>query len=541
MKKYLIASFVLFTNYILSQSVISGQVIDGEFNDPLPFANVLLTLSDGSNIGGTSTDFDGSYIFEVQSGIYFLEFSFVGYDTKKITEINVGENEEVIVNSILLPASNALEEVIVTTTARQNTEAAVLSIQKRAINLIDGLSAQAIKKTGDSDLASAIKRVPGVSVQDGKFVYVRGLGDRYSKTLLGGLEVPGLDPDKNTLQLDIFPTNLLDNILISKSASAELNADFTGGIVDILLKDFSALPEYSFSVSGSFNPEMNFNSNFIGNEKSAFNSLGFDNGYFDLPLASNQPIPDVETFNLSETNLTMSLTNMFQKTMSVSRFDSFLDFSIGATASNQYNISDEKTIGFIAALGYKRDYEYYEDFFNGTVEKENINRPLEPYGEQRGELGTVQNLASSLLGVSYKTRNSKYKLNLLALNSGESTAIKGVYKEFIENPYVGQADILTYTERNILSIPFSSLHTFNNGNTNLEIKIAPSFARVYDKDFKKTIFEENPTGLQIAPNTTQNPSRLWRDLEEDALSSNIMLSRRVFVTCSAKIWMNFKY
>ena len=128
MKKTLIASFLLFTNFILSQSIISGQVIDGEFNDPLPFANVLITLSDGSNIGGTSTDFDGSYIFEVQPGIYFLEFSFVGYDTKKITEINVGENEEVIVNSILLPASNALEEVIVTTTARQNTEAAVLSL-----------------------------------------------------------------------------------------------------------------------------------------------------------------------------------------------------------------------------------------------------------------------------------------------------------------------------------------------------------------------------------------------------------------------------
>jgi hypothetical protein len=108
MKKTLIASFLLFTNFILSQSIISGQVIDGEFNDPLPFANVLITLSDGSNIGGTSTDFDGSYIFEVQPGIYFLEFSFVGYDTKKITEINVGENEEVIVNSILLPASNAL-------------------------------------------------------------------------------------------------------------------------------------------------------------------------------------------------------------------------------------------------------------------------------------------------------------------------------------------------------------------------------------------------------------------------------------------------
>ena len=256
-----------------------------------PFANVVVK---GQAIG-TTTDFDGRYYLDLMAGTYELEFSFVGYDKLGISEISVSAGKTTIIDAILNPSANALEEVIVTTTARQNTEAAVLSIQKRAINLIDGLSSQAIKKTGDSDLASAIKRVPGVSIQDGKFVYVRGLGDRYSKTLLGGLEVPGLDPDKNTLQLDIFPTNLLDNILISKSASAELNADFTGGIVDILLKDFSVLPEYSFSISGSFNPDMNLNSNFIGNEKSAFNSLGFDNGYFDLPLASNQPIPDVET------------------------------------------------------------------------------------------------------------------------------------------------------------------------------------------------------------------------------------------------------
>ena len=178
----------------------------------------------------------------------------------------MGQNEEYTLTATLLPASNSLDEVIVTTTAKNNTEASVLLIQKRAVNLIDGLSAQSIQKTGDSDLASAIKRIPGVSVQDGKFVYVRGLGDRYSKTLLGGLEVPGLDPDKNTLQLDIFPTNLLDNILISKSASADLNSDFTGGIVDVILKDFSVLPEYSFSIRGSYNPDMNLNDNFIGNE-----------------------------------------------------------------------------------------------------------------------------------------------------------------------------------------------------------------------------------------------------------------------------------
>ena len=522
MKKTLIALILLSTNFTFSQSVITGKVIDGEFNELLPFANVLLLTAEGENIDGTSTDFDGAFTFEVLKGTYILEFSFVGYDSKRITDVIVGQNEEYTLTATLLPASNSLDEVIVTTTAKNNTEASVLLIQKRAVNLIDGLSAQSIQKTGDSDLASAIKRIPGVSVQDGKFVYVRGLGDRYSKTLLGGLEVPGLDPDKNTLQLDIFPTNLLDNILISKSASADLNSDFTGGIVDVILKDFSVLPEYSFSIRGSYNPDMNLNDNFIGNENEAFNFLGFDNGYFDNPLSSKQEIPFPETFNIGQSVLTRFLTQKLESTMDASRFQSFLNYSIGATASNQYNLSDTKSIGYIASLSLKRDYEYYESFFNGTVEKENINKPLEPYSEQVGEFGQVKNLGSALLGISLKTTNSKYKLNLLAIKSGESGAIKGNYKEFIENPYNCDASILTYTDRNILSLPFSSQHIFNGGNSSLDIKIAPSIARVYDKDFKKTVFEIAPNGNKlISPNTTQNPTRLWRSLKEDVISSKI--------------------
>lgn len=525
MKKTLLILLLTSFNFVFSQSVITGKVTDGEFNDFLPFANIVLQNNDGVFIGGTSTDFEGSYKFEVTPGNYIIEFSFLGYNTKRITDIVVNQNDEYLLSITLEPASNNLEEVIVTTTAKNNTEASVLLIQKRAVNLIDGLSSQSIKRTGDSDLASAIKRVPGVSVQDGKFVYVRGLGDRYSKTLLGGLEVPGLDPDKNTLQLDIFPTNLLDNILISKSASADLNSDFTGGIVDVVLKDFSVLPEYSISFSGSYNPSMNLIDNFIGNQKNAFNFLGFDNGYFDNPISSKQEIPFPETFNIGQSVLARFLTQKLQSTMDVSRFQSFLDYSFGATASNQFYISDFKSIGFIASIGLKRDYEYYDNFFNGTVEKENLDKPLEPYSEQSGELGQVKNLGSVLLGVSYKTTYSKHTINLLGIKSGESGAIKGTYKEFIENPYNGEASVLTYTDRNIITIPFSSQFLFNEGTTTLDIKVAPSIARVDDKDFKKTVFEVAPNGNRlISPNTTQNPTRLWRSLEEYSISSKIQLN-----------------
>ena len=234
---------VLFCSLLYSQTGISGIVIDGEFDDLLPFANVVI-IETGD---GTTTDFDGKYFLELTQGSYTVEISFVGYDKKRITGVNVSEGKITSLDVVLDASSNALEEVVVTTTAKRNSETAVLNIQKNANVVLDGLSIQAIKKAGDSDIASAVKRVPGVSVQGGKFVFVRGLGDRYSKTMLNSLELPGIDPDKNTLPLDIFPTSIIENILVQKSASSKLAADFTGGVVNIELKKFTFTPEYNFS------------------------------------------------------------------------------------------------------------------------------------------------------------------------------------------------------------------------------------------------------------------------------------------------------
>jgi hypothetical protein len=207
MKKIIL--FLLFTVALqatFAQSAISGLVMDGDLNEPLAFANVIVREKGQTQTTlGSITDFEGRYSIIVSAqGLYEVEFSYLGYKTIVISDIEVGDNEEVPVNVTLNPSSNQLEEVVLTVSAKKNNEAAVLAIQKGAITLLDGLSAQTIKKSGDGNVATAIKRIPGVSVQGGKFVYVRGLGDRYSKTLLGNVEVPGLDPDRNTLQLDVF-------------------------------------------------------------------------------------------------------------------------------------------------------------------------------------------------------------------------------------------------------------------------------------------------------------------------------------------------
>ena len=195
MKNFFLFVLVFITSLSFGQSVITGTVIDGDFNEPLAFANVVLREQGSTEtVSGAITDFEGKYVFEVNGpGPYEIEFSYLGYETKVVSEIKTKEGDEVEVSIVLNPLANALEEVVVTTTVRKNSEASVLAIQKGAVTMLDGLSAQTIKKSGDGNVATAIKRIPGVSVQGGKFVYVRGLGDRYSKTLLGGLEVPGLD------------------------------------------------------------------------------------------------------------------------------------------------------------------------------------------------------------------------------------------------------------------------------------------------------------------------------------------------------------
>ena len=129
-----------------------------------------------------------------------------------------------------------LDDVTVKTKQNLNNETSLITLKNKSINSLDAVSSQSISKSGDGNVASAIKRVSGVSIQDGKYVFVRGLGDRYSKTVLNGLDIPNLDPDKNTVQMDIFPTSVIDNIVVFKSFTPNFPADFSGGLVNITTK-----------------------------------------------------------------------------------------------------------------------------------------------------------------------------------------------------------------------------------------------------------------------------------------------------------------
>jgi hypothetical protein len=516
------------TNLSFSQTgTVSGKISDGEFNDVLAFANIIVKDSQK----GTTSDFDGAYTLELEEGTYTLMYSFVGYQTQEITEVEVKSGENNVINVTLNASAGQLDEVVITTTARQNTEAAVLSFQKNSVVLLDGLSVESIKKSGASDIAGAVKNVPGVSVQGGKFVYVRGLGDRYTKSILNGVDVPGLDPNRNTLQLDIFPTQILDNIIVIKSSTADQPADFTGGVVDIVTKDIPGSAQYSLSLGLGYNSDFHFKDDYLVDAKSGTDFLGFDDGLRDNPIPSAQEIP------LPQQNgeVVEILTKRFEKTLAAQREKSLMNINFAATAGNSYDIGDNR-LGFLASLSYRNETSYFDEYIDGQVyrldDQDTSVLELRPDRTQTGEVGNNNVLISGLAGLSYKTENSKYRINFLHIQNGESEASIFRQSNRVNNSNDIKKDNLIYTQRSISNVLFSGKHALDEGNWTVEYKLSPSLALVYDKDFRVTPFrvrvdpETNEEIFTIEPSESGDASRYFRDLEEVNLAGKLGIDRK---------------
>ena len=173
------------------QGAIAGTIVDEKSGETLIGANVLI---EGTAIG-TATDFDGKYQFNAAPGIYTIHVSYIGYVDKKVVEVEIKANETTYLDVAISDDAVELDlEVVVKAKAVERTENAVLMLQKKSDKIQDGISSQEISRLGAGDAASALKKVTGTTIVDGKYVYVRGLGDRYSTTALNGTRLPSIDP-----------------------------------------------------------------------------------------------------------------------------------------------------------------------------------------------------------------------------------------------------------------------------------------------------------------------------------------------------------
>ena len=524
MKVYLIAFLAIFSglNLYAQSGFLRGKVIDDEFGEGLIGATIILE-SDRSV--GTTSDFNGDYSLSLPAGTHTIVFSFVSFATVRISDVNIIAGKVTTLDVRMASEATELETVVVSAQAIKDTEAALLTMQKKSANLMDGMSSQTFKRTGDNNLSLAVNKVTGVSVEGGKYVFVRGLGDRYTKTTLNDMDIPGLDPDRNTIQIDIFPTSTVENIVIYKTFSPNLPGDFTGGMVNIETKDFPTEEFTSAAIGFSVTPGMHFNNNFTTYEGGKTDFLGYDDGTRDLPFTKNIAIPDVTTGN----PLIEARTRSLNPTMATTTKKSFMNYNFSFNHGNQVD-AKKVTLGYNVVFNYMNNTDYYErvDFGDYLKSTSADNTNLFLNSSRRGSLGEQNVLWTSLLSGAAKIDGHSLTVSFLKAQNGISQASERLASDFDNNSVVNSEDILTYTERSIGSMIVQGKHQV--GKNSIEWKNAFTKARIYDPDFRVTSItyfddESVPYGnLNIG---SSEVSRFWRDLNEQNENARIDLTRQI--------------
>ncbi len=522
MRNFLTILLLGATTFIMAQSkgTIQGKVQDKEAsNEALPFANVFIKDSQM----GTTTDMDGSYTFKANPGTYTVVFSFVGYQTIEVPNVVVKEGEVTTLETIILGASEgvALKEVIVKGSTKKESVAALLIEQKKATEIKTAIGAEELSAKGIANAAGAVTKIAGVSKQEGSSnVYVRGLGDRYLNTTLNGLSLPSNDINKKNIDLNVFSSDVIENVAISKAYSSKFYGDFAAGNVDISSKEYKG----DGFIEVSFNS--GFNSNAVGEtfvKNSGTGQFGFYGRYDHDPFAVvlSHGVDPIES-PLAPINLGISLNT-----------------------GKSFDIGEESRLNLFLTASFDSNYEYREgkavDFT--TVEKKNFPNTQEyQYGTTTTVMGNV--------GFRVDDNNS-FKFNSLFMNkSNDQVGYFGVNGQGTNRDAILNTDEGFYQ----MNVQFNQDLIFVNQligehkvGENLKLDWAVGYNNVFshEPDRKRVSIENYHLALDNDPNTnpvffTNNPfdnQRYFQDIEDEELNGRINLS----YSPSEKVTWNFGY
>ena len=296
MKYLLIAAALFFTLSVSAQGTLRGKVTDENGEDVIG-ANVYPKKNPS---GGTITDFEGRFSLSLPIGKHTIVFSFIGYNTLE-QEITITDNKVVVQNFQMSSVSQQIEQVVVTGRGNRASNSYLDQLKIKSAASIDFISREQISRTGDSYVEDAVKRVTGVTTVGG-YITVRGLADRYNKSTINGSRIPTLDPYTNNIRLDLFPTSLIDNIIITKTLSPENPSDWAGSYISIETKQYPEKLTVSVKSTFGYNTQSTFNE-MVTSDRSSTDWLGYDNGFRDIehPTADNFPyvkkkLTDYEVF-----------------------------------------------------------------------------------------------------------------------------------------------------------------------------------------------------------------------------------------------------
>ncbi|MGE0020167.1 MAG: TonB-dependent receptor [Draconibacterium sp.] len=537
---------ILFFIFLSSQNIFSqdkgtvrGTITDAKSGETLIGVNIII---EGTTTG-TITDFDGNFTLpNLPSGMVTLVFSYISYAPQTISGIEVKPGDVTVMNIQLAPATEEIAEVTITAKQLTNSENAILSMQKKAEGIQDGISSIEMKRFGSSNAAESMIKVTGVSVMNGKDIFVRGLGDRYSSVQMDGQQLPGTDPYKNSADLDLIPANLLENIITSKTFTPDLPGSFTGGNVNIKTKAFPEQFTLNFEISTAYNDQSTFNNDFLTYQGSNTDWLGYDKGYRNIPgilvdrggeLTTNLYIKARQGDKYpNEAALLHDAARSVNSQMSPSEMTAPLDQKVAFSIGNQWQVFRNKQIGFVMGVNYRRNFSYYRDGVSANWEL--VQAGAEALGENyilNDTKATENPQITGLSTLAFKySNNGSVEINYSYNHDAEKSARfqDGVFPAALSGDTRFQTRSLSFTEREMQMGKISGHHNFVGlNNTRIDYSGSKIVSKQYEPDMRLFAnsyrLDENndTTGYYMSRAEYDMPFHFWRELKDEQLQGKI--------------------
>lgn len=393
--------------------LVQGKVINLR-NEPVAGATIKVEETNKQ----FSANVEGMFRVSLEKGKkYSLLVSSTGYNSKLVSDIDANSlNEDLVI--VLEPKVVSGEAIVIRSTRRQESTVALISFQKNNTSLSNGLAADFIKRTPDKNTGEVLKRVSGASIQDNRFVIVRGLSDRYNSAMLNGALLPSTEPDKKAFSFDMLPAAMIDNIIINKTATPEYTGEFSGGLVQVNTRDIPTKRVFSVGIGFGYNNQSTLR-DFTSNARNRFDWLGFDDGSRNLPDSFPKTAQEYRTLgkNAAGLNKQIELTKLFSGDAYVEEVrtaEPIKNYVI--TYANTHSFKNGGQLGTLLSVNYRNARLMYNV---GRAFYEADGKNVFEYNDQQNHYQVTN---GAVLNLSYVQKRSKI-------------SFKNIFNQFYEDNY----------------------------------------------------------------------------------------------------------
>lgn len=510
-KALLTIMFALASVLVFAQGTgkISGTVTDKKTGETLIGVSV--------KIAGTTkavgTDIEGRYsIGGLATGKYTIEVSYISYAKKNITDIEVKNGAVTSVNVVLEEASSqTLNQVTITASVKQESVNTLYAAQKNSVRISSGITADQIRKSPDKNTSEVLKRVSGASVQDGKFLVIRGLSDRYNVALINNSLLPSTEPDKRAFSFDIIPSNMIDKIVINKTATPDLPGDFAGGVTQVVTKDIPDSKFINFAVSTGYNTQSTFK-DFYSNERNGTDFLGFDDGTRSLPTRFPK---SRATYNSGSLDVRLANSRLMPNLYAEKQYTALPMQNYQFTWGNVAKFKNEGTFGSVVSLNYRREQNQRRAEREAYDGINFINKYQDLNYRYNVTLGGLANF-------SYKIRKNKISFKNLFNQSFEDSYIN-------RNGFINQNTDIRYNssevnQKSLLSTQLEGEHQFGAKNLKLDWNLNYALIKREQPDLRTIMYGSLQNSNAPFGMIDDHTKRFFSDLNENNYGGNASLT-----------------